>query len=231
MRPLAFISVRTQDDGGCFEDLREIAVVRAEAFDAQPSDVYVARVRSAAGREVDQGAVWLVEAMDQVRHLTRGCVLVGFDAAKTRELLDRVCEDWELLPLELAAETLDLGALAWPLFVAGEAKSLSPAEVCAALGVVRTEGACSLDEVRADAEAYRRLLARAEHAGKLATFSADERAIVGTIVDRIADGRRTYGPWRVDDGRNNPREALAEVMDALNYCAAELVRLAKGGPS
>jgi hypothetical protein len=50
-------------------------------------------------------------------------------------------------------------------------------------------------------------------------------------VHRIGEGRPTYGEWRVDDGRKYPREALEEVMDALNYCAAELVRLGKGGAS
>jgi len=33
--------------------------------------------------------------------------------------------------------------------------------------------------------------------------------------------------WHVGDGRNNPGEALLEAMDALNYFAAELVRLTR----
>jgi len=55
----------------------------------------------------------------------------------------------------------------------------------------------------------------------------DEREIVEQIVARIEQGRCAYGPRNVSDGRNNPGEALLEVMDALNYCAAELVRLGK----
>lgn len=56
-------------------------------------------------------------------------------------------------------------------------------------------------------------------------LEADERAMVETLLERLHQGRREYGPWQVDDGRDNPREALEEVVDALNYCAAELVRL------
>jgi hypothetical protein len=54
---------------------------------------------------------------------------------------------------------------------------------------------------------------------------SDESAILRLLSERLAEGRRVYGPWRVDDGRRYPREALAEVLDALHYCAAELVRL------
>lgn len=59
----------------------------------------------------------------------------------------------------------------------------------------------------------------------------DERAIVETIVERLEAGRHVYGLWNVADGRNNSREALAEVLDALNYCAAELVRIDKSEAS
>ena len=56
----------------------------------------------------------------------------------------------------------------------------------------------------------------------------DEREIIETLLDRISDGRKSYGPWVVsDDNRNYPHEALSEVMDALHYCSAELVKLKK----
>lgn len=64
-----------------------------------------------------------------------------------------------------------------------------------------------------------RLLARIQ------SLAADECAIVEAIVARIDAGRREYGPWRTDDGRDYPREAMAEVLDGLSYCAAEIVRL------
>jgi hypothetical protein len=55
----------------------------------------------------------------------------------------------------------------------------------------------------------------------------DERAILEMILSRIEQGRCAYGRWNVEDGRDNPRETLMEVLDALNYCAAELVRLGR----
>ncbi len=62
---------------------------------------------------------------------------------------------------------------------------------------------------------------------RLAHLQADESEIVEIIVSRLAQGRTTYGPWRVGDGRDNPHEALCEVFDALAYVAAELVRLSR----
>ena len=58
-------------------------------------------------------------------------------------------------------------------------------------------------------------------------FTEDELEIIKALVHRMGLGRETYGPWRIDDGRNYPWEALLEVYDALQYCAAELVRLAR----
>jgi hypothetical protein len=53
--------------------------------------------------------------------------------------------------------------------------------------------------------------------------------ILETIVRRVGTGRASYGEWRVDDGRKYPREALEELMDAMAYISAELVRLGKRG--
>ena len=62
---------------------------------------------------------------------------------------------------------------------------------------------------------------------KVMSLREDEIAIVEALLDRLERGRKDYGPWKVDDGRNYPKEALAEVVDALHYCAAELVKIAK----
>jgi hypothetical protein len=61
--------------------------------------------------------------------------------------------------------------------------------------------------------------------------TSDESTILGLLSERMSEGRRVYGPWQVDDGRRYPREALAEVLDALHYCAAELVRLDRATPT
>ena len=226
--PLALVALRTEGLDPANDDLLEIAVARVDPHEAQPTDVYTARVRSLHGgrRHHGDSAVWLVDAMDEVRALTGGCVLAAWDAGVTRNFLDAACYHWELLPLDLAPASIDLRSLAWPVAVAAGAGGDTLEGVCASLRIEFAADRCALEDLRALAEVYRRVV---RHAASLAGFNADERSIIDTIASRIADGRRTYGPWQVDDGRNNPREALAEVMDALNYCAAELVRLSKGG--
>ena len=51
------------------------------------------------------------------------------------------------------------------------------------------------------------------------TLPTDEKAIITALLDRLQLGRRTYGSWRVDDGRDYRQEALLEVLDSLHYCA------------
>lgn len=65
----------------------------------------------------------------------------------------------------------------------------------------------------------------AEITRRLSRLAPDELGIMEMLLSRMEAGRAVYGPWHVDDKRNNPAEALAEVLDALHYCAAELVRL------
>jgi hypothetical protein len=62
-------------------------------------------------------------------------------------------------------------------------------------------------------------------ADRIAVLPEDERAIVEVLLERMVGGRRQYGVWNVDDGRDYPAETLDEVIDALHYCAAALVRL------
>lgn len=52
----------------------------------------------------------------------------------------------------------------------------------------------------------------------------DERRIIEVLLDRIDQGRKVYGPWRIDDGRNYSKETFEEVIDALHYCAAALLK-------
>ena len=64
----------------------------------------------------------------------------------------------------------------------------------------------------------------------LANLQSDERVVAEAALVRLDQGRPVYGPWRLDDGRDYPKEAFAEVIDALHYCAAELVRLRRARP-
>jgi len=59
---------------------------------------------------------------------------------------------------------------------------------------------------------------------RIESLPADELAIVESLLGRLELGRRLYGPWIIDDGRDYPSEAYAELIDSLHYCAAQLVR-------
>ncbi len=52
-----------------------------------------------------------------------------------------------------------------------------------------------------------------------------EREIAELVIGRLLQGEEDYGPWKLDDPRDNLDEALEEVVDALHYCAAELLRM------
>ena len=62
-------------------------------------------------------------------------------------------------------------------------------------------------------------------AERITALKEDERAILERLLERIEQGRTSYGPWKVTDGRDYPKEALDEVLDALHYCAAALLRM------
>ena len=55
-------------------------------------------------------------------------------------------------------------------------------------------------------------------------FEGDEKVIFVELLRRLDRGRAQYGPWNITDSRNYAQEALEEVLDALLYIAAELVR-------
>lgn len=60
---------------------------------------------------------------------------------------------------------------------------------------------------------------------QISALEGDELEVVKMIVDRMSQGRKVYGPWCVDDGRDYLDETLQEMLDGANYLAAELVRL------
>ena len=68
------------------------------------------------------------------------------------------------------------------------------------------------------------MMAYIKLAQRIASLREDERAIVEALLDRIEQGRQEYGPWKVNDGRDYPQEAFDEVIDALHYCAAALLK-------
>lgn len=59
---------------------------------------------------------------------------------------------------------------------------------------------------------------------RIEALQADERIILETLLDRIEKGREQYGPWQISDGRNYAKEAFEEIIDALHYSAAALIK-------
>jgi hypothetical protein len=220
MKPLVFVSIRTTGNDPDRHDLTEIAVARCEPFDAQPTATFSTAVQTTRGAA--HAGAWLVDAMDSVRELSRGAVLVAFDAGATRAFLGALCERFDLVPLELAHASIDVRSLTWP--IAPACRSVET--LAAAVGLADSDAVGTLGEVRVLIAAFREVHARLKSPA-VDDLNADERAIVETITTRIIEGRRTYGPWRVDDGRNYKGEALLEIVDALAYCGAKLVHAAR----
>ena len=221
MKPIVFVSMRTTGSTHAHDDLAEIGVARCEPFDAQPIDMFATTVRPSRGAH--RAGTWLVDAMDRVRDLSRGAVLFAFDAPATRAFLDGVCERFELLPLEFEGAAVDVRSLVWPI-----APACRSVEVLAdAVGLDAAASVGCLGELRVLMAAHREIHRRARDVRAPDDLNADERAIVDTLTARIIEGRRVYGPWKVGDDRNYGGEALFEVVDALAYCGAKLVREAR----
>lgn len=66
-------------------------------------------------------------------------------------------------------------------------------------------------------------------AERIDRLPADERAILESLLDRLEQGLGSYGPWNINDDRDYEAETLEEVIDALHYSAAGLLRLRRGG--
>ncbi|MBC7174050.1 MAG: hypothetical protein H5U40_16530, partial [Polyangiaceae bacterium] len=119
---------------------------------------------------------------------------------------------------------LDTASLAWPLVVTGELQSMSLDAVAKLFGLDRPHPHRALADARCALEVARRLVERMRAGDLITRLPADERQICDALLGRLAQGRRQYGPWRLDDGRDYPSEAYSEVLDGLHYAAAELVR-------
>jgi hypothetical protein len=187
MTPLLFVAIRTDVTDPTRRQLLEIAAARAEPFDASPTDVFTVRIKStdAGDHPAEPDAVWLVEAMDRLREMGRGCMLAAWNGSETRSFLEEICVRWELLPLELSPQALDLRSLAWALATAGDAKSTSLEDVATALGVESPPNASLLDELRVLGDVYRRVVLRNEEASRLAGLSVEDHTLVTQLLRRF----------------------------------------------
>lgn len=239
MRPLAFIDIETTGLDPERHEIIEVAAVRVDPRTLAELEDLSVQVRPRRPDDADPTALALVgyspdawtdavdlaDALARIKPLLDGAVLAGHNVAFDRSFLSRAWAEAGSRPDDLDHHLLDTATLAWPLLVAGAVDSLSLGPVCAALGIDREQEHRALADARASLEVARRLLPEHTDAALTRTLVADEQAILRTQLRRLHAGRTGYGPWDTSDGRSYPREALFEVLDALNYCAAELVRL------
>jgi len=241
VRPLAFIDCETT---GLDPERHEIIEVAAARLDPGTLEIHAeldAKVKPEHPERAEPEALrhngytperWanaspVAEVLDRLTPVLDGCILAGhnvpFDRAFLREAYRRAERPFP----EVDYHVVDTASLAWPLVVAGVIDSLRLRVICEHLGISNQGEHSATTDVRRTIDVYRRLMPVLDPVlqSRWTAMRADEQSIVGAIVERMHEGRSEYGPWRVDDGRDYPREALHEVMDALNYCAAELVRM------
>lgn len=65
-----------------------------------------------------------------------------------------------------------------------------------------------------------------EIAERIQKLPDGERQIHDALLTRLEAGLQHYGAWKINhDPRSMISEALDELLDALHYCTAELLRL------
>ena len=156
--------------------------------------------------------------------LLEGALVAGHNVGFDWAFLEAGFERAGLTLPRVDYHRLDTASLAWPLVVSGELPSMSLDPVAKLLGIERPHPHRALADARCSLAVARRLVERMRLGGRLTGLPADERQICDALLGRLEQGRRQYGPWHVDDGRDYPSEAYAEVLDGLHYAAAGLVR-------
>jgi DNA polymerase-3 subunit epsilon len=241
MRQLVFISVVTSGLDVTRHEILEVAVVRTDpsmfvVLDELAIKVAPDHLEDAAEETLRTsgysaaawaGAVSLDDALDRIAPLLDGAMVAGYAPGLHKSFLLEGWRSTGRTPPRLDEHMLDVAAMAWLLGATGVLPSLTFDSLCEHLGVERAGRRGARSDVVAALEVARRLVQDAGLATRIAALQGDERAIIETLVGRIGEGRRAYGPWRVDDGRDYVHEALLEIFDSLNYTAAALWRLAK----
>ena len=239
MRDIAFIDLETSGLDPTRHEILEIGVIRVQGAGLAEIDRTDVRVHPRHIETADPAALglngysakaWenaasLTEALEWIAPLLEGAILAGHGVAFDKAFLDVAWRDTGVTPPEMDHHLLDTVTLAWPLLAAGLVDSLSLAPVCAALGIDGREPHRALADADRSLDVARVLLPEAHLVTRIRALEADERTLVDTIVERIDASRPGYGPWRVDDNRNYPHEALIEALDGMAYLAAELVRI------
>jgi DNA polymerase-3 subunit epsilon len=237
-KALAFVDLETTGLDPSRHDIVEVAVIRVDARsfevlaeyhtlvaperleDAQPEALAICGFSKAAWTNASS----LRDALLAVAPLLEGALVAGHNAGFDWAFLEAGYRRAGLALPRVDYHRLDTASLAWPLVASGELTSLSLDSLATLFGLDRPRPHRALADARCALEVARRLSERMRLGGRLTSLAADERQICETLLSRLEQGRKQYGPWRVDDGRDYPSEAYAEVLDGLHYIAAELVR-------
>src|SRR5262249_35028410 len=153
--------------------------------------------------------------------LLAGATLAGHGVARDRSFLETAFQRARLPVPNLSDHMVDTASLAWPLYIAGETRDLEADSLAAYLGMCPDTARSALEGAKLAIASLRHLTERMQFGNRYRRLTGDEPQIMKELLDRMDAGRETYGPWRLNDGRNLRREALAEVLDALHYCAGE----------
>jgi len=243
MRDLVFVDVETTGLEADYHEIIEVAATRVDPRTLAVKDELEAKVRPEHPERAEPEALrkngytpelWadastLGEVLDRLTPVLNGGMLAGHNVAFDRGFLEASYRRAERSYPDLDYHLMDTVALAWPLVAAGLIEAPKLRLVCEHLGISNEGEHSAGTDVRRTIEVYRSLMPTFDPAflSRWCAMESDERAVIRTIVERVHAGRSEYGAWRTDDGRNYPQEALLEVLDALNYCAAELVRLGR----
>ena len=237
--PLAFVSIATTGPDPVCHDILEIGIVRVDArsfevLDERSVQILPERLKFAEPEVLSywgfSRAGWsrafpLRDGLATVLPLLTRASLAGHGLETERAFLARGFERAGLGVPELRPG-LDTQSLAWPLYAGCEIPSPAFDDVAAHLRLAQHPPHRALARARCAIDIAQRLIDRVHLGGRLDRLEADEREIIETLIERISAGRGNYGPWHVDhDPRDYLAEAYFEMVDGLNYLAAQLVRL------
>jgi len=238
LKALAFVDLETTGLDPSRHDIVEVAVIRVDARsfevlaeyhtlvaperleDAQPEALAICGFSKAAWTN----ALPLRDALLAVAPLLEGALVAGHNVGFDWAFLEAGFRRAGLSLPRVDYHRLDTASLAWPLVATGELSSISLDSLATLFGLDRPRPHRALADAKCALEVARRLSERMRLGGRLSKLAGDERQIFEALLSRLDQGRKAYGPWCVDDGRDYPSEAYAEVLDGLHYVAAELVK-------
>lgn len=235
---VAFVDVETTGLDPSRHELLEVAVVRVDVEtmtvlseystlvaperlgDAEPEALGICGFTKAGWKD----ALPLREAMLALAPQLEGTALGGHNVGFDWAFLEAGFRRAGLPVPHVDYHRLDTASLAWPLVMGGDIQRVSLDDVAAYVGLERPKPHRALADAQCSFAVAERLSEAMLLGERLLGLEDDEYEILQALLERLEVGRRQYGPWHVDDGRDYPNEAYEEVLDGLHYVAAELVR-------